>query len=243
MAGKPVRGKALVARLVKLQVRRGGQAEPCRDPVLSPWRHAPSVSLPSARLDVLTELSPVTFHGGSLVKKILMFIAAMATGATAQTATARPEVRVSQVSADRFELILSGTRFSSRDEAERALLLSAARLALAHGNPGFVLLALPGEQSDMHPPRGNAGFGRQYGHWQPHWTYRLRGEGWQWWHPEWGAAFWTADVDPARVEAFEVHAMIELGTGRSPGSGTALPFTACDVVRDLRRLARPAVPH
>lgn len=184
--------------------------------------------------------------GGPLVK-IWTFIAAMAAGATApataQTAVAQPEVRVSQLSADRFELILSGTRFSSRDEAERALLLSTARLALAHGKPGFVLLALPGEQSDVHPPRGDAGFGRQYGHWQPHWTYRLPGEGWQWWHPEWGAAFWTADVDPARVEAFEVHAMIELGGRRDPGSGTALPFTARDVVRDLGRPARPAVPH
>ena len=149
----------------------------------------------------------------------------------AAAAPAEPAVSISELSPDRFELVYSGTKFSSRDEVERQLLLDSARLAVAHGKERFVLLALPGEQPDVHPARPNPGFGARYGHWQPHWNFHLPSEGWQWWHPEWGAEFWTRDVDPARIDRFEVHAMIQLGAAR--GTGNALPFDAREVVRDL----------
>ena len=143
-----------------------------------------------------------------------------------------PAVSISGLPDGRFELIYSGTRFTSRDEAERQLLVSAARLALAHGELRFVLLALPGERTDVHPLRPNPTFGAKYGHWQPHWNYYVPQFGWQWWHPEWGAEFWSVDVDPRTVEHFEAHAMIDLGQ-RASVLDENLQFKASDVVRDL----------
>ena len=174
----------------------------------------------------------------------LLIACALAAGAVspaaAGPATPQPAIGISELTPDRFELVYSGTKFSSRDEVERQLLLSSAQLALAHGQESFVLLALPGEQPDAHPARPNPGFGAKYGHWQPHWNYYVPQYGWQWWHPEWGAEFWTKDVDPKAVRRFEVHAMIELGASAG-APGNALPFNARDVVRDLGR--PPGVGH
>jgi hypothetical protein len=154
--------------------------------------------------------------------------------ATASSARAHP-VPAFAVNADgggRYELTLTGRRFTSRDAIERDLLRRAALLARGKGADWFVLLHMPGESPDLHPPRSGASFGARYGHWQPHWTYRTAGGGWQPWHPEWGAPFWTSDVDPATVNGFEVHAMVELGRGPMP-AGRA--FDARRVLRDLRR--------
>lgn len=168
----------------------------------------------------------------------LLIASALAVAPIAPAAAAapirQPAISISELSPDRFELVYSGTKFTSRDEVERQLLLSSARLAVGHRKEIFVLLALPGEQPDVHPARPNPGFGAKYGHWQPHWSYYLPEDGWQWWHPEWGAQFWTKDVDPARIERFEVHAMIELGA-RGSATDNALPFNAGDVVRELGR--------
>ncbi len=46
--------------------------------------------------------------------------------------------------------------------ANRLLLLSSSRLTLAHGQSMFVLLTLPGERRDAHPPRRDAAFGLKY---------------------------------------------------------------------------------
>ena len=174
----------------------------------------------------------------------LLIASALAVGAIVPAAAAppaaQPAISISELSPDRFELVYSGTKFTSRDEVEGQLLLSSARLALGHGQESFVLLALPGEQRDVHPARPNPGFGAKYGHWQPHWNYYLPKDSWQWWHPEWGAEFWTKDVDPKAVQRFEVHAMIELGAGAG-AFDNALPFNARDVVRDLGR--PPGVGH
>lgn len=165
---------------------------------------------------------------------MLLTASVIAFGAVAAAAptAGQPEVRISELTPYRFELVYSGTKFTSRDEAERRLLLDSARLALAHGKVTFVLLAMPGERPDVHPARPNPGFGARYGHWQPHWNYYLPKEGWQWWHPEWGADFWTRDVDPRSVQRFTVHAMIDLG-GDSDATGDAAVFSADAVVRDL----------
>jgi hypothetical protein len=151
-----------------------------------------------------------------------------------------PRISVTALSADRYELIYSGTRFTSRDELEGRLLLRSARLAIAHGAQRFTLLTLPGERIDAHPSRSDAKFGSKYGHWQPHWTYYSAPYGWQPWHPEWGVAFWTKDVDVTRVSQFEAHAMINLGkTGNRPDAPV---FNARTVVHDLT--ARNSVsPH
>ena len=170
---------------------------------------------------------------------ILITAASLAMGAGAAAApspkeAAQPAVSISEIAPGRFELIYSGTNFSSRDGPERTLLLSSARLALAHGQDWFVLLAMPGERTDMHPARPNPAFGAKYGHWQPHWNYYVPQTGWQWWHPEWGADFWTKDVDPKAVERFEVHAMIDLGPSAS-SLDQGLQFKAPEIVGDLGR--------
>ena len=133
---------------------------------------------------------------------------------------------------DQLEVTLEGTRFTSRDALEGALLLKAARTALAHKRDWFVLHHLPGERPNQHPARSGAAFGEQYGHWQPHWNYFLAAEGWQPWHPEWGAHFWADDVDPRSVSRFVVHAMIGLGSGPLPKDERAA-FDARAVVAHL----------
>ena len=162
--------------------------------------------------------------------------------ASARTTEPQPEISISELSPERFELVYSGTKFTSRDDIERQLLLSSARLAIAHGKDWFVLLALPGERPDVHPARPNAGFGAKYGHWQPHWNYHLSDYGWQWWHPEWGGEFWTEDVDPKNVQRFSVHAMIDLGKGAGSLSDAA-EFNAQAVVRDLTRSSNVSGEH
>ena len=154
--------------------------------------------------------------------------------ASPATVAARSSINISELSPARFEVIYSGTKFTSRDGIERQLLLSSARLALAHGQRWFVLLAMPGERPDVHPARPNPGFGVKFGHWQPHWNFHTSRYGWQWWHPEWGADFWTKDVDPKTVDGIEVHAIIDLGQSASPVED-GLQFNADDVVRDLGR--------
>ena len=154
--------------------------------------------------------------------------------ATPPLASPEPSITISQLNPDTFELVYSGATFTSRDQIEGDLLLSAARLAVAHNEQRFVLLAMPGERPDAHPPRRNPAFGAKYGHWQPHWNYLLPQLGWQPWHPEWGAAFWTSDVDPKTVHRFDAHVMIYLGKGASP-LDEEMQFNAKDVVRDLTR--------
>ena len=170
-----------------------------------------------------------------------MSLAAPAATAPAPS-PAEPSISISQIEPERFELVYSGTKFTSRDQIERDLLLSAARLALAHNAQSFVLLAMPGEQPDVHPIRRSAGFGAKYGHWQPHWNYLPPQHGWQPWHPEWGAEFWTKDVDPKKVRRFQAHAIIQLGKSASP-LDEELQFNAAEVVRDLSRPSPLAVEH
>lgn len=66
--------------------------------------------------------------------------------------------------------------------------------------------------------------------------------GWQWWHPEWGAEFWTRDADPAGVQRVEVHAMIDLdeAAGTQPH---APAFDANGVVGDLTRVPNVGPEH
>lgn len=174
------------------------------------------------------------------MKEIMLLTLLAAALAPAASSAARngsqtsPDIAVSELQPDRFELVYSGAKFTSRDQVERALLLSSAELALAHGQQWFVLLALPGEMTDIHPPRRAPDFGAQFGHWQPHWNYYVPGYGWQWWHPEWGAEFWTKEVDPKLIKRFEVHAMIELGEASGDDNGSPA-FSAKEVVNDLTR--------
>ena len=139
----------------------------------------------------------------------------------------------SEVAPGRLEVTISGKRFESQDRIERYLLYRAALLAKQNGASWFGLLYLPGEAGpDSHPARSSRPGQHDYGHWQPHWNYYVSGLGWQPWHPEWGAAFWADGIDLSRVERYDAHAIIELGTDRGPSEDQPI-FNVDDVIRDL----------
>ena len=101
------------------------------------------------------------------------------------------------------------------------------------GATSFDLLYLPGEQGPTsHPAGPRTSSGPDYGHWQPHLTYYVTGLGWQPWHPEWGAAFWTDGIDMARVEKYEAHAIVDLGNDEDLEEDRPR-FRVNQVIRDL----------
>lgn len=132
----------------------------------------------------------------------------------------------------RFEFVADGRTFTSRDHAERYLLYRVALFARKRGIENFALLYLPGEAAGTHPPRSDTP-SDSFSHWQPHWNYRLRGETWQPWHPEWGDRFWAEKIDLKSVERFQVHAMVELDI-KMPSAESEAVFKTRDVIAELR---------
>lgn len=183
----------------------------------------------------MKKLSPLMIAAAAL----LSLSTAPATSAPATT-NGR-SVTISDIGLERFELVYAAPRFTSRDEPERELLMSAAKLAIEHQQKFFSLLALPGEQGHVHPAQRVTPLGRRYGHWQPHWT--ITGAfGVEWWHPEWGREFWTKDVNPRDVTGVQVHAIVQLGPNPA-AEASGLLFHAEAVVRDLGNLARVEKAH
>ena len=157
----------------------------------------------------------------------------MAAQATGAQLAASGRLRTAEVEPGRYELIYSGKRLGSRSEVELYFLYRAALLAREKGAASFSLLYLPGEEGPTrHPAPPGPSSGPDYGHWQPHWTYYVTGLGWQPWHPEWGAAFWTDGIDMARVEKFEVHAIVRLSDGENLEQGQP-DFRVSQDIRDL----------
>ena len=139
----------------------------------------------------------------------------------------------SDAGSDRLEVTFSGLRFTSRDEVEGQLLYHTALLTRQRGYTWFVLLHMPGEAgAGSHPPRQGVAYGANYAHWQPHWNYYRADFGWQPWHPEWASPFWTSEVDPATVERFDVHAMVDMGRGPAPADNQMM-FDTASVLKDL----------
>ena len=144
-----------------------------------------------------------------------------------------PEVSVAESGGPRrFEFVADGRTFTSRDHAELYLLYRAALFAQKRGIGSFALLYLPGESPGTHPPKTDSGYA-SFSHWQPHWNYRLRGEGWQPWHPEWGDRFWADKVDLKGVERFQLHAMVEMDVAM-PSAESEAVFRTADVIAKLR---------
>ena len=141
-----------------------------------------------------------------------------------------------EIGPGRFELTYSGIRFGSRDTVEHYLLYRGALLARRNGATSFLLLYLPGEAGpSLHPALPIRLSGPDFGHWQPHWNYYVTGMGWQPWHPEWGAAFWADEIDPAHVQRYEAHAIIELiRDGRAPEDQPV--FNASGVIKRLESM-------
>jgi hypothetical protein len=138
-----------------------------------------------------------------------------------------------EVGAGRFELTYSGEQFGSRDTVESYLLYRAAVLARKNRATSFLLLYLPGEGGpSVHPALPKRPSGPNYGHWQPHWNYYVTGTGWQPWRPEWGAAFWADEIDLARVQSYEAHAIIELLKDDRPREDQPV-FNVNDVITHL----------
>ena len=147
-------------------------------------------------------------------------------------------LRTTEIEPNRYELIYSGKRLGSRSEVELYLLYRSALLASEKGAVSFSLLYLPGEEGPAsHPAPPGPSSKQDYGHWQPHWSYYVIGLGWQPWHPEWGAAFWADAIDAARIERFEVHAIIRLSDATELGEDQP-DFRVSEVLHDLERRFR-----
>ena len=152
-----------------------------------------------------------------------------------------PEVSVTESGGPgRFEFMADGRTFTSRDPAERYLLYRVALFARKRGTESFALLYLPGESPGTHPPRTDSR-SDAFPHWQPHWNYRLRGEIWQPWHPEWGASFWAEKIDLESVDRFQVHAMIEM-RDEMPSGDLETVFKTRDVIAELQPFFRRSRP-
>lgn len=136
------------------------------------------------------------------------------------------------VGTDTYEVTYSGRWLGSRDAIEGRLLYRAALAAKQHGKTWFRFLHMPGEAGpSSHPGRASPAFGAAYGHWQPHWTYRV-GSTSQPWHPEWGAPFWAETLSGQGVKHVEAHAMIELGNGPFKAAQQT-DFGVAAVLKDL----------
>lgn len=143
------------------------------------------------------------------------------------------QLRTAEVEPGQYELIYSARRLRSRTDVEHYLLYRSALLARQKGAISFSLLYLPGEEGPTrHPAPPGPSSGPGYGHWQPHWTYYVTGLGWQPWRPEWGAAFWADGIDAARVEKYEVHAIVKLSDGAELEEDQP-DFRVSEVLRDL----------
>ena len=115
-----------------------------------------------------------------------------------------------------FEVTISGRDLPSRDAVEGRLLRETAQLTLRSGHEWFALLPMPGELDSQSPPRSVPAYGARYAGWHPQWIYRLKGEGWHAWRPEWRSTFWADSVDINRIAAFEVSAFVLIGSGQPP---------------------------
>ena len=131
------------------------------------------------------------------------------------------------------EVTLSASSFSERNALEGYLLYRAAVLTKENGFEWFTLRHLPGEGGpDSHPTRTAPHLGAAYAHWQPHWSYYVKGAGWQPWHPEWGVRFWADEIDLRSVERFELHAMVKMAHERTLAEPD-MNFDAYRVIRDF----------
>ena len=151
---------------------------------------------------------------------------------------AKAPVTITEVNG-KWELVYAGEKFRSRDSAEAQLLLKAAELAQQRGAAWFALTHKADDRRGGHPIRTKVSYGEGYGHWQPHWFYRSPVYGWQPWYPEWGARFWADETDPRAVQRFEVHAIIELGSGVPPEVDAIFDVKSILADRSVRLAATP----
>ena len=117
-----------------------------------------------------------------------------------------------------YEVTISGREFTSRDAIEAQLLRETAQLALRARNDWFLLLPMPSETPGA-PSRAAPPYGAEYASWHVQWNYKLAGQRWQCWRPEWGAPFWADGVDRAMIVGFEANALVKLATEKTEQDG------------------------
>lgn len=164
--------------------------------------------------------------------------AALAVGTFGQapqpSAATQPDLSVSSKDTgdNIYEVTVSGRQFTSRDAVEGRLLRDTAQLTLRKGHEWFALLPMPREPNRQNPLRPVPTYGVKYVGWHAQWTYKLEGERWQPWRPEWGSPFWADSIDRSRLIAFEASALVQMGSGPAPEERE--PLDAQAVLRDVR---------
>lgn len=150
------------------------------------------------------------------------------------------EVRLGE---DRYEVVFTGNRLTSREQVETYLLYRAAELTLQAGFEWFLI-----EQQGMEhtvdrqawaDPSYSPWFAGNYTYWRPYWRYYRPSLGWQIWYPYGRDPFWADRMNANTVERFEAKANIRLGRGLRPNGGLQ-SFDAREVLNRLApRIKRP----
>jgi hypothetical protein len=116
-----------------------------------------------------------------------------------------------------FHLVLTGHKFTSRDEIEKYLAYRAAELTMAQKANWFTFTEVRVKSDAVAAPKRDVG-GKRYSfrmeYWRPVWRYKMAGDStWKNWSPFSGAAFFADGVDPKTIAAFEVSADVTLRNG------------------------------
>jgi hypothetical protein len=131
----------------------------------------------------------------------------------------------------RYQIVATGSRFTSRDAVEARLLIEAARKTIGSGHAKFALVEMPGESTGAALRRPTPAYGEKYRNWHVEWSFRAGKERWQHWRPQSGAAFWADTVDMSRITQFEASAIVEAGPEFTTESADI--FDAAQVLSDL----------
>jgi hypothetical protein len=116
-----------------------------------------------------------------------------------------------------LHLVVTGHKFTSREDAEKYLAWRAAELTMAQKANWFTFTEARAKGDAVPAPQRDAA-GKRYSfrmeYWRPMWRYKLAGDAaWKRWSPFQTAAFFADGKDPKSVSDFEVSADITLRTG------------------------------
>lgn len=116
-----------------------------------------------------------------------------------------------------FHLVVTGHKFTSRDEIEKYLAYRAAELTMAQKANWFTFTEVRAKSDIVAAPKRDVG-GKRYSfrmeYWRPVWRYKMAGDtAWKNWSPFAGTAFFADGVDPKTIAAFEVSADVTLRNG------------------------------
>ena len=116
-----------------------------------------------------------------------------------------------------YRLMVTGHKFTSRDEIEKYLAYRAAELTTAQKANWFTFTETRAKGDTVAVPKRDLA-GKRYSfrmeYWRPMWRYKLAGDtAWKNWSPFSGAAFFADGKDPKTIAAFEATAEVTLRNG------------------------------